>query len=98
MSAIREIAVRYDSIELDNGENLLDLDLGQAVELRADTKHPGLWVLTGLRDEDGLVRLQAGADIEDCAAAGVGCRFSGTSAHAHPVDVDGQIQPLPVAE
>lgn len=94
--AIREITVDHWAIELDGGESLRALGVGDAVELNASTSYPGLWVAAEFIGEfRSVVRLQAAADIEDCAAAGVGCEYSGTSRHAHPVDSDGRIQPSP---
>lgn len=95
MSPIREITVDHWAVELDCGESLRALNVGDAVELNASTGHPGIWVAVEFIGEfRETVRLQAGADIEDCAAAGVGCQFSG-GRHAHPVDSAGQFHPLP---
>ncbi|WP_457028085.1 hypothetical protein [Kitasatospora sp. P5_F3] len=95
MNPIREITVDHWAIELDSGESLRALNLGDAVELDASTSYPGIWIAAEFIGEfREAVRLQAGADIEDCSAAGVGCQFTGTR-HAHPVDSAGQFHAAP---
>lgn len=97
MTTIREITVDHWAIELDDGESLRALNVGDAVELNASTSYPGIWIAAEFIGEfREVVRLQAGVDIEDCAAAGVGCMFSGTR-HAHPVDSSGQIHSAPAS-
>lgn len=97
MSTIREFTVDHWAIEVDDGETLRALNVGDAVELNASTGHPGLWIAAEfIGDDREVVRLQAGAATDDCAAAGVGCAYAGTR-HAHPVDTDGQLHPLPRA-
>lgn len=95
MATIREITVDHWTIELANGESLRDLGVGDAVELNASTSYPGLWVAAEFIGEDReVVRLQAASDVEDCAAAGIGCEYSG-SRHAHPVDTASRVHASP---
>jgi hypothetical protein len=92
---IREITVDHWTIELDNGESLRALSVGDAVELNESTGHPGLWIVAEFTGEDReVVRLQAAADIQGCAAIGMACSYSGTW-HTHPVDEAGQVHPSP---
>lgn len=97
VSTIREITVDHWTIELDDGETLRALNVGDAVELEASTSYPGIWIAAEFIGEfREVVRLQAGANVEDCAAIGVGCEYTGTP-HTHPVDADGRLYPSPRA-
>ncbi|WP_406003412.1 hypothetical protein [Streptomyces sp. NBC_00829] len=87
----REITIDTWAIELDNGENLRDLNVGDAVDLHTGTDFDGLWIAKEFSEQGAVITLQAGQIIENCADdVAISCRYSGTR-HAHPVDVDGRV-------
>ncbi|MER5902973.1 hypothetical protein ABT150_23185 [Streptomyces mirabilis] len=93
---IGSIAIRSESVQLDNGENLRDLAVGDSVNLRPDTGHEGLWVAAAFHgDFQERITLQHAEVVVDCGNNPVtACEFSGTR-HAHPVDLDGKVRPRP---
>ena len=93
---IGSITIRSESVELDNGECLRDLAVGDSVELRPDTGHGGLWIAAAFQgDFQERITLQYAEVVEDCGNDPViACKFDGTR-HAHPVDLDGKVRPLP---
>ena len=97
-TAIGSITIETFSVELDNGENLRDLNIGDSVDLRPDTGHPGLWIATEFHGEhQDRITLQHAEVVENCGAdPAIACKFSGTR-HAHPVDLDGNVRPRPTA-
>ncbi|MGW0920149.1 hypothetical protein ACWD3J_14165 [Streptomyces sp. NPDC002755] len=95
---IGSITIRSESIQLDNGECLRDLAVGDSVELRPDTGHEGLWIAAAFHgDYQDEITLQYAEVVTDCGNDPViACEFSGTR-HAHPVDLDGKVRPRPAA-
>lgn len=93
---IGSITIRSESVQLDNGECLRDLAVGDSVELRADTGHEGLWIAAAFHgDYQEQIALQYAEVVDDCGNDPViACKFSGTR-HAHPVDLDGKVRPRP---
>jgi hypothetical protein len=88
---VREITIDTWAIELDNGENLRDLSVGDAVELHTGTDFDGLWVAKEFSEQGAVITLQAGKVVENCADdEAISCRYSGTR-HAHPVDIEGRM-------
>ncbi|WP_331759963.1 hypothetical protein OG422_31320 (plasmid) [Streptomyces sp. NBC_01525] len=87
----REITIDTWSIELDNGENLRDLNIGDAVDLHTGTDFDGLWIAKEFIDQGAVITLQAAKVVENCGGDAVtSCRYSGTR-HAHPVDINGRV-------
>ena len=98
MTAIGSITIDCGSGELDNGETLRDLFVGDSVELRPDTGHEGLWIAAKYHadgDWAGHITLQH-AEYVDCAGTENACKFAGHQ-HAHPVDLDGTVRPHPTS-
>lgn len=95
---IGSITIRTESVQLDNGECLRDLAIGDSVELRAETGHEGLWVAAAFHGPyQDWITLQYAEVVEDCGQdPAVRCEFNGTR-HAHPFDLDGKIRPRPTA-
>ncbi|MFJ5644097.1 hypothetical protein [Streptomyces sp. NPDC093223] len=95
---IGSITIRTESVQLDNGECLRDLAIGDSVELRADTGHEGLWIAAAFHgDYQDQITLQYAEVVEVCGDnPKIACEFSGTR-HAHPVDLDGNVRPRPTA-
>jgi hypothetical protein len=95
-ASIGSITIRSESIQLDNGECLRDLAIGDSVELRADTSHEGLWIAAAFHgDYQDRITLQYAEVVVDCGNDPVtACEFSGTR-HAHPVDLAGKVRPRP---
>jgi hypothetical protein len=95
---IGSITIPTESIELDNGECLRDLAIGDSVELRADTGHEGLWIAAAFHGRyQDRITLQHAEVVETCGDDPViACEFSGTR-HAHPVDLDGIVRARPAA-
>jgi hypothetical protein len=93
---VREITVDHWAIELDNGESLRDLNVGDAVDLHdMPGQFQGLWIAVKWDGDDrNVCTLQAAEATTDCAAIEAGCRFCGTR-HAHPVNSEGQLLPRP---
>lgn len=93
---IGSITIRSESIELDNGECLRDLAVGDSVELRPDTGHAGLWIAAAFHgDFQEQITLQHAEVVDDCGNdPAIACKFSGTR-HAHPVDLDGKVRQRP---
>jgi hypothetical protein len=93
---IGSITIPSESVQLDNGENLRDLAVGDSVDLRPDTGHEGLWIAAAFHgDYQDQITLQYAEVVEDCGSDPViACKFSGTR-HAHPVDLDGKVRPRP---
>ena len=93
---IGSITIRSESIQLDNGECLRDLAVGDSVELRHDTGHEGLWIAAAFHgDYQDQITLQYAEVVTDCGHDPVtACEFTGTR-HAHPVDLDGKVRPRP---
>jgi hypothetical protein len=93
---IGSITIRSESVQLDNGECLRDLAVGDSVELRPDTGHEGLWIAAAFHgDYQDHVTLQHAEVVDDCGNdPAIACKFSGTR-HAHPVDLDGKVRPRP---
>jgi len=95
MTTIREITVDCWLIELDDGENLKALNIGDAVDLDATTGHGGLWLAAEFIGESrDVVRLQAAKAIDCTAHPEITCRYAG-HLHAHPVDTAGNLHPQP---
>lgn len=87
---VREITIDTWAIQLDNGESLRDLNVGDAVDLHTGTEFDGLWIAKEFSEQAAVITLQAARVIDNCAAdVAISCRYSGTR-HAHPVDVDGR--------
>lgn len=97
-ATIGSITIETSSVELDNGENLRDLAIGDSVELCPNTGHPGLWIAAGFHGPfQEYITLLHAEIIEDCTKnPAIACKYSG-SRHAHPVDLDGKVRPLPPA-
>jgi hypothetical protein len=95
---IGSITIRSESVQLDNGECLRDLAIGDSVELRPETGHEGLWIAAAFHgDYQDQITLQYAEVVDDCGSDPViACKFSGTR-HAHPVDLDGKVRPRPGA-
>lgn len=93
---IGSITIRSESVQLDNGECLRDLAVGDSVELRPDTGDEGLWIVAAFHgDYQEQITLQYAEVVDDCGNDPViACKFSGTR-HAHPVDLDGKVRPRP---
>lgn len=88
---IREITIDTWAIELGNGENLRDLNVGDAVELRTGTAFDGLWIAKEFSERGAVVTLQAAQVVENCADdTEISCQYSG-SRHPHPVAADGRV-------
>ncbi|WP_331731413.1 hypothetical protein [Kitasatospora sp. NBC_01300] len=88
---VREITIHTWTIELDNGENLRDLNVGDAVDLLTGTDFDGLWIAKEFSEQGAVITLQAATVVENCGGdPATSCRYSGTR-HAHPVDVDGRV-------
>ncbi|MFK8851778.1 hypothetical protein [Streptomyces sp. Ac-502] len=88
---VREITIDTWAIELDNGENLRDLNIGDAVELHTGTAFDGLWIAKEFNERGAAVTLQAATVVENCAAdTEIACQYSG-SRHAHPVDAESRL-------
>ncbi|MFB1044400.1 hypothetical protein [Streptomyces chrestomyceticus] len=87
---IREITIDTWAIGLGTGENLRDLNVGDAVELRTGTAFDGRWVAEEFSERGAAVTLQAASVVANCAdGTEISCRHSGTR-HAHPVAADGR--------
>jgi hypothetical protein len=97
-TTIGSITIRTESIQLDNGECLRDLAVGESVELGPDTSHEGLWIAAAFHgDYQDRITLQYAEVVEDCGQdSAITCPFNGTR-HAHPFDLDGNIRPRPSA-
>jgi len=94
---VRTITIDCWSVELDNGENLKDLAVGDSVDLHHCVDYDGLWIATAFHgDYRDQVTLQSATETKDCAARpeGIACGWSGQR-HAHPVDLHGHLQPRP---
>ncbi|MFF6966231.1 hypothetical protein ACFY9G_23050 [Streptomyces anthocyanicus] len=93
---IGAITIETSSVELDNGENLRDLAIGDSVELRPDTGHEGLWIAAKFSGQhQDWITLQHAQQVQNCSVAPeTACQFNG-SWHAHPFDLDGNIRPRP---
>lgn len=98
MTVIGHIIIPSDSVEMDNGENLRDLRVGDSIELRPDTGHGGLWITDSFHGQHReYVKLLYAELVTDCCSIqGVACKFTGTP-HAHPFDLDGNIRRRPSA-
>lgn len=98
MTLIGSITIATSSIELDNGENLRDLAIGDSVELGPDTSHEGLWIAAGFSGPgQERITLQHAEEVQNCGVyPELACKFHGTW-HAHPFDLDGNIRPRPTA-
>lgn len=92
MAAIGSITIETSSVQLDNGENLRDLAIGDSVNLSSATGDPGFWIAAKFHGEhQDWITLQYAETVQDCADnPEVACRYSGTR-HAHPFDLDGNI-------
>jgi hypothetical protein len=97
-TAIGSITIRTESIQLDNGENLRDLTIGDSVELEPSTGHGGLWIAASFQGSyQDWITLQYAEVVDGCGHdPAIACQFSG-SRHAHPVDLDGKVRPRPSA-
>lgn len=93
---IGAVTIETSSVELDNGENLRDLAIGDSVELRPDTGHEGLWIAAKFHGQhQDWITLQYAEQVQECGSdPKIACRFNGTW-HAHPFDLDGNIRPRP---
>ncbi|MFL4946558.1 hypothetical protein ACJ6WE_04120 [Streptomyces sp. MMS24-I31] len=90
-SEVREITIGTWAIELDNGENLGALNVGDAVDLYTGTDFDGLWIAKEFSEQGTVITLQVGKVVENCADdEAISCPYSGTR-HAHPADVDGRV-------
>ncbi|MFF6866739.1 hypothetical protein [Streptomyces ardesiacus] len=97
MTLIGSITIETSSIELDNGENLRDLAIGDSVELGPDTDDEGLWIAAAFDSSRTWITLQHAEVVQNCGVyPEVACKFHGTW-HAHPFDLDGNIRPRPTA-
>ncbi|MFR9794198.1 hypothetical protein ACL07V_37185 [Streptomyces sp. MB22_4] len=98
MTLIGSITIETSSVELDNGENLRDLAIGDSVELGPDTDHEGLWIAAAFYGPSrDWITLQYAEVVQDCGTdLELPCKFHGTR-HAHPFDLDGNIRPRPTA-
>jgi S-adenosylhomocysteine hydrolase len=98
MSTIGSITIETSSVELDNGENLRDLAIGDSVELRPDTGHGGLWIAASFSgDCQAWITLQHAQEVMNCGVyPELACQFHGTW-HAHPFDLDGNMCARPTA-
>jgi hypothetical protein len=94
MAAIGSIIIDPSSVELDNGENLKDLSVGDSVDLRPDTGFGGLWIVAKFDDARNSITLYNADTFTDCADSVADCPFRGTP-HAHPVALDGRVLPRP---
>jgi len=94
---IRTITIDTWSVELDNGENLTDLEIGNSVDLDRCPGFDGLWIAVRFHgDFREQVTLQRAVVVQDCATnPAIACGWSGRQRHAHPVDLHGTVQPLP---
>jgi hypothetical protein len=97
-ATIGSITIESSSVQMDNGENLRDLAIGDSVDLRPNTGHAGLWIAAGFHGSfQEYITLLHAEVVEDCASdPAIVCKYSGTR-HAHPVDLDGKVRPRPPA-
>ncbi|MGW3308164.1 hypothetical protein ACWDG9_16440 [Streptomyces sp. NPDC001073] len=91
MARIDSIVLPTGSVELDNGENLRDLAIGDSLQLRPDTGLGGLWIAARFDDHQDHLTLYTAKIVINCGKnPAIACRYHGAR-HAHPVALDGRI-------
>ncbi len=91
MAHIDSLTLPTSSVELDNGENLRDLAIGDSVRLQPDTGAGGLWIAVRFDDHQDQLTLYAATIITNCAKnPAIVCPHHGAQ-HAHPVTRDGRV-------
>ncbi|MEU5476679.1 hypothetical protein [Streptomyces mirabilis] len=91
MARIESLTLPTSSVELDTGENLRDLAVGDSLQLQPDTGFGGLWIAARFDDNHSHLTLYNAKITTSCGNnPAIACSFHGAR-HAHPVALDGRL-------
>lgn len=91
MARIDAITLPTSRVELDNGENLRALAIGDSLQLEPDTGFGGLWIAARFDDPRDHLTLYSAKIVINCARnPAIACPHHGAR-HAHPVTLDGRV-------
>jgi hypothetical protein len=91
LARIGSITLPTSRVELDNGENLRDLAVGDSLQLQPDTGFGGLWIAARFDDPRDHLTLYSAKIVINCAKdPAIACPYTGAR-HAHPVTLDGRV-------